>query len=460
MANRFSRTPAGGDRNIALDLLNLGSQLAMQKLNAKERKAQQRQQALRDEVQLGIPSDPNFVGPMPQGIVQRGQDLDERRIDLAEKSTQQTPVELTQFQDGDFGMIQAGFKQVDKQAGTNISKSIEPIINQMKQWNAQGYTRYDTYNALKQGWSQAKKPLLQDLQRDLEKAVMANDHAKEKAIFEMMNEVGSDTFLDSVMSASARRARIEKKKSLPKETFGNEFTDKYGNILQRSPETGKLRKISGPPKTGTTITTPDGTTVTFGGTKGGPADVPKGAKTSLFKDIVGQQQALDAIETIETLYEPEFLSYYGRGEAFLADKLNRMNPSKKSQFLARRDKFISAANKEFIRFRKWATGVAGGEKEMAEIKRATFSEDDSPQGFQSKLEIARSLSRRLIARTKAALVAGVNNEKEFKEFIKVNPLDSIPTLQERGEQLERDGHTEEQIAKILIQEGYINPAGN
>ena len=97
---------------------------------------------------------------------------------------------------------------------------------------------------------------------------------------------------------------------------------------------------------------------------------------------------------------------------------------------------------------------------MAEIKRATFSEDDSPQDFEAKIDAARSLIRRLKARINAALAAGVNNDKEFKEFIKANPLENIPTIDERAAQLEQDEYTVDQIEQILIQEGYINIKGN
>jgi len=183
--------------------------------------------------------------------------------------------------------------------------------------------------------------------------------------------------------------------------------------------------------------------------------VPKGAQTGLFKEVIASQQGLDAINQIESLYEPEFLSYGGAVKGAYATFLNKMDPEKKSQFQQRRAAFISAANKEFLRFRKWATGVAGGEKEMAEIKRATFSEDDSPQDFEVKLNLGRSLQRRFNARSRAALASGVNNQKAFKEYIKANPLDEIPTLQQRGDTLLEMGYDKEQIKEILSQEGYV-----
>jgi len=188
---------------------------------------------------------------------------------------------------------------------------------------------------------------------------------------------------------------------------------------------------------------------------GGPASVPKGAKTALFKDVVSNQKGLDSINQIESLYEPEFLTYKGAAKGKWATFLNKLDPEDRSAFQSRRAAFISAANINFLTFRKWATGVAGGEKEMAEIKRATFSEDDSPQDFESKVSTIKSLKRRLNARMKAALAAGVDNQKEFEAYIKDHSLDSIPSIQERGEQLQRLNYDKSKIKAILEQEGYI-----
>jgi len=221
---------------------------------------------------------------------------------------------------------------------------------------------------------------------------------------------------------------------------------------------GSMRPMRGgytppPQKEGMSIETPDGTKIRFG-KYGEPA--PKGAQTGLFKDVVNAQKSLDSIRQIETLYEPEFLTYGGAAKGKVATFLNKMDASQRSQFQGRRAKFISLANQEFLAFRKWATGVAGGEKEMAEIKRATFSEDDSPQDFETKMQGVKSLRRRLIARSTAALKAGINNQADFKRYLKDNPLGNIPTIQQRGDQLESEGYEKEQIIGILIDEGYID----
>ncbi len=187
-------------------------------------------------------------------------------------------------------------------------------------------------------------------------------------------------------------------------------------------------------------------------------DLPKGAKTAFTRSFVQRQQALDSLSQIEDLYEPEFLSFKGGISNTVADVMNKLDPAKRDEFSQRRQAFLSAVGREFLTFRKWATGVAGGEKEMAEIKSITFSDEDAPQAFEAKVDFARSLYRRLNARLAAALKVGIDpetNQEAFQEFIQVTPLDSIPNLQERGDTLSGMGYSEEQTLEILRSEGYL-----
>jgi len=209
---------------------------------------------------------------------------------------------------------------------------------------------------------------------------------------------------------------------------------------------------------GWSVTTNKDGTVSI--TQGDQGPLGKAPTNKFQEEVVNNQQALDRIQNLETLYEQDFLTYKGSAKGSWATFMNKLNPNERSKFQARRAKFISAANRDFLTFRKWATGVAGGEKEMAEIKRATFSEDDSPQDFEAKLDAAKSMYRRLNARLRASLSAGIDpakNEKAFREYIKANPLENIPTINDRGTQLEQLGYTKDKVVKILIDEGYINP---
>ena len=184
------------------------------------------------------------------------------------------------------------------------------------------------------------------------------------------------------------------------------------------------------------------------------AGAPKGSQSKQFNDIVVNQQGLDGLQYTESLYEPEFLTYGGKGQAFLQQHLNKLNPGQRDAFTQRRRAFITAMKQDFLRFKKWATGVAAGPREIADIEAATLNENMSPEEFESTLPVLRSLRRRLNARVQAALKAGINNEEQFREYLQVNPLSSIPTLQERGDQLEQMGYKPDQVKGILQDEGY------
>lgn len=229
-------------------------------------------------------------------------------------------------------------------------------------------------------------------------------------------------------------------------------TDKDGNVKI-------LEDVKPPPKKGMKIYDREGNLMVDMAGSDMREDIPRGAKTELFKDVIAGQETMGELDSISTMYEPEFLTYGGMYQSIASTILNKLDPENRDKFTQRRSNFMSAVNQSFIRYRKWATGVAGGEKEMAEIKRSIINENDSPQDFEAKLQLRKSITRRLIARQKAALKAGVNNEKQYKEYISDHSLDSIPTLQQRGNQLMKMGYDKVKTLSILREEGYILKGG-
>ena len=200
-------------------------------------------------------------------------------------------------------------------------------------------------------------------------------------------------------------------------------------------------------------------TVTQGdGIKGG---LTKTVKSSTQKNILEGQSRVDAQNYVSSLYRPEFLTYGGEIKSGIMTKLNKLTPTLRDSFTKARAAFLSQTNQAFIAYRKWATGVAGGEKEMSEIKRATFSEDDSPQDFEAKLQAVQFMTRKLLARQQMALRQGVTPEndaqgnpigKKWKDFVKLNPISDVPTLQKRGVELEGLGYSKDKIKTILRHE--------
>ena len=200
-------------------------------------------------------------------------------------------------------------------------------------------------------------------------------------------------------------------------------------------------------------------TVTQG--DGSKRGLTKTVRSSTQKNILEGQTRLTTQNYVSSLYRPEFLTYGGEIKSGIMTKLNKLTPTLRDSFTKARAAFLSQTNQAFIAYRKWATGVAGGEKEMSEIKRATFSEDDSPQDFEAKLQAVQFMTRKLLARQQMALRQGVTPEndaqgnpigKKWKDFVKFNPISDVPTLQKRGEELEALGYSIEKAKTILRHE--------
>ena len=187
----------------------------------------------------------------------------------------------------------------------------------------------------------------------------------------------------------------------------------------------------------------------------------KTVRSSTQKNILEGQSRVDAQNYVSSLYRPEFLTYGGEIKSGIMTKLNKLTPSLRDSFTKARAAFLSQTNQAFIAYRKWATGVAGGKEEMSEIKRATFSENDSPQNFEAKLQAVKFMTRKLLARQQMALRQGVTPEndaqgnpigKKWKDFVKLNPISDVPTLQKRGVELEGLGYSKDKIKTILRHE--------
>ena len=167
------------------------------------------------------------------------------------------------------------------------------------------------------------------------------------------------------------------------------------------------------------------------------------------------QKNIDNLQYIQTLYEPEFLTYLGQGKAWTGDILNKINPANRNDFSTRAANFEQQTLQFFNEYRKWVTGVAAGEKEMMWLQDSIPSMGDSPQAFEAKIQTMIQRQHIVDVRAQAALRAGITpNGEGWEEFAKANPLDSIPTAQERGEQLEKLGYTTDQVVQMLRQEGY------
>lgn len=199
--------------------------------------------------------------------------------------------------------------------------------------------------------------------------------------------------------------------------------------------------------------------------KGNLNNMSKKIQGKLEGDILSGTDALDQLNMIEATFEKDFYTIGGKSEAWLKNFFNKMDASQVDAFTQRKGVHDQYVLQYFNAYRKWVTGVASGEKEMAWIQRSIPSGNDSPMVFQSKLKSIKAYTEKAIARQKLALNKGINvepigyNDKgmpifdpAYKKFLNDNPYRE--PIQSRIEYLKKLQYSKTQIANILLNEGY------
>lgn len=191
--------------------------------------------------------------------------------------------------------------------------------------------------------------------------------------------------------------------------------DKVAKGVRLTP--GEQKVYAGMRKKGFAISTADGTTVTVGGS-GSDTELfsSRGTKGRLEREILDSAVALtdliDLTQYAESL-PPEAFQYLGKGQAFLTDKLNKTKvgqylPEEWQKFAGQVRDFESRAGQSFTLWRKWATGVQAGQKELDQLLGFYPNAGDSQQIY--------------IAKSKGRIAIGV---KSLARLIKLDLIDKV-----------------------------------
>lgn len=282
----------------------------------------------------------------------------------------------------------------------------------------------------------------------------------------MENQKAGNKFMDVTRIADGMEMRI------PQSEYINNI-DQYSTASKLAIEKKlDLAGVTDPEKRkefiladlqGQTINIDSEGNITIG--KGSLNNMSKKTQGTLEGDILSGQDALDQLNMIEATFEEDFYTIGGKSEAWLKNFFNKMDASQVDAFTQRKGVHDQYVLQYFNAYRKWVTGVASGEKEMAWIQRSIPSSKDSPMTFQSKLKSIKAYTEKAIARQKLALNKGLNiepigyNDKgmpifdpAYKKFLNDNPYRE--PIQSRITYLKSLQYSDEQIAKILINEGY------
>ncbi|MDA3834241.1 MAG: hypothetical protein PF495_12690 [Spirochaetales bacterium] len=146
-------------------------------------------------------------------------------------------------------------------------------------------------------------------------------------------------------------------------------------------------------------------------------DMSKRTQADLESEIVQGKATLDKTSRVRGLYSPEYLEYAGKGTAYLQDIGSKLGMNQ-GDFLKGYKQWAAEVDAHTLMWRKFITGVAGGEKEMEAIERTTINTKyDSPASFEAKLDQIERMTVAAITRSEGLLSRGFDIKKMTPEQI-------------------------------------------
>ena len=153
-------------------------------------------------------------------------------------------------------------------------------------------------------------------------------------------------------------------------------------------------------------------------------ELSKATKSKTEQGIIEADQNLQSFKKTKEMFKPEFLTMFGKGGNVLAITADKVGISTEAQkkLISERTKWFRQAKADFISYRKWATGVAGGEKEYKEL--ATSFPDpvrNSPQQYISNLENLEETTKAILHLNKKFLKSGIDLDSDWDEIVGGKP---------------------------------------
>lgn len=207
---------------------------------------------------------------------------------------------------------------------------------------------------------------------------------------------------------------------------------------------------------------PDGA-VTFAqgaGAQGGPA-VPLNSAVGRESQqaAITASENLDNLDRIASQFNPDFLTYQGKGRAMLAEVMDKAGTARPEQrdLLKAKQAFSQGVSKFFNAYRKEITGAAATEKELEQLKDAVINMDQSPAQFQASLaEMRASIAHTLRIKNRLLREGLRVGSKRFgARMDKLYREGADDDAMTRGEELEQAGKSDDEVVRILVTEGYL-----
>jgi hypothetical protein len=159
-------------------------------------------------------------------------------------------------------------------------------------------------------------------------------------------------------------------------------------------------------------------------------DLGKTTKTGLEQDIIMGIQNIQSFQRTRELFKPEYLTMFGKGQKLIAEVADKAGiPTKGQKKLIReRSRWFRQAKADFIAYRKWATGVAGGEKELKEIATAYADPvKNSPTQYLANLNGIEETTKRILMTNVAFLRSGIDIDQPLEKVLEQARRIGVPS---------------------------------
>ncbi|MHC4748400.1 MAG: hypothetical protein ACYTFW_00865 [Planctomycetota bacterium] len=158
-------------------------------------------------------------------------------------------------------------------------------------------------------------------------------------------------------------------------------------------------------------------------------DMTKKTQGELEGEIRKSTESIAMADRLIGAAKPEYFEIPNQAQMHISKALERGGVAKwKTKKQSEYFTFWKMVRQESLKERKWFTGVAGGEKEMADIEATTPNMGDSYTAFISTLENRKALNEAARKRAMAWLDKGVNLRKLTPEqrakLLEDDPLDN------------------------------------
>lgn len=149
-------------------------------------------------------------------------------------------------------------------------------------------------------------------------------------------------------------------------------------------------------------------------------DLARTTRTQVEAEIIEGVKNVQSFRKTGEMFKDEYLEFMGKGKKKIAQMMDKAGISTEEQrkYINDYAQWFRQAKADFIAYRKWATGVAGGEKELREIATA-FPDpvENSPEQYKANLESIEETTKRVLQLNSDFLRLGIDMDQPLSAIM-------------------------------------------